>query len=155
MSPTIDEQYSPNLDLRSKRIAGEEEVEMSKKGGSGSSFQKDVPWRASSSSMKPLPKIHHSPLLCVSQTPATDYAVSVMRHPDPIGSGLGDEAIVEAAGPDCLVPGQKMPLQLLGLQVWPIHVDLKFLEPVGRELKMLGKFMDDAVELMNKSFIER
>ncbi|QCD97952.1 uncharacterized protein LOC114187192 isoform X1 [Vigna unguiculata] len=128
---------------------------MSKKGGSGASFQKDVPWRASSSTAKPLPKIHLSPLLRVSQTPVTDYAVSVMRHPDPIGSGLGDEAIVEAAGPDCLVPGQKMPLQLLGLQVWPIHVDLKFLEPVGRELKMLGKFMDDAVELMNKSFIER
>ncbi|XP_027931175.1 uncharacterized protein LOC114187192 isoform X2 [Vigna unguiculata] len=112
---------------------------MSKKGGSGASFQKDVPWRASSSTAKPLPKIHLSPLLRVSQTPVTDYAVSVMRHPDPIGSGLGDEAIVEAAGPDCLVPGQKMPLQLLGLQVWPIHVDLKFLEPVGRELKMLGK----------------
>ncbi|KAK7378679.1 hypothetical protein VNO80_04125 [Phaseolus coccineus] len=128
---------------------------MSKKGGSGASFQKDVPWRASSSTVKPIPKIHHSPLLRVSQTPVTDYAVSVMRHPDPIGSGLGDDAIVEAAGPDCLVPGQKMPLQLLGLQVWPIHVDLKFLEPVGRELKMLGKFMDDAVELMNKSFIER
>ncbi|KAL9331999.1 hypothetical protein ACSQ67_001609 [Phaseolus vulgaris] len=123
---------------------------MSKKGGSGASFQKDVPWRASSSTVKPIPKIHHSPLLRVSQTPVTDYA-----HPDPIGSGLGDDAIVEAAGPDCLVPGQKMPIQLLGLQVWPIHVDLKFLEPVGRELKMLGKFMDDAVELMNKSFIER
>ncbi|BAT85754.1 hypothetical protein VIGAN_04333900 [Vigna angularis var. angularis] len=90
---------------------------MSKKGGSGASFQKDVPWRASSSTAKPFPKIHHSPLLRVSQTPFTDYAVSVMRHPDPIGSGLGDEAIVEAAGPDCLVPGQKMPLQLLGLQV--------------------------------------
>jgi hypothetical protein len=24
-------------------------------------------------------------------------------------------------------------------QVWPIDVDLKFLEPVGRELKVLGK----------------
>jgi len=39
------------------------------------------------------------------------------QHPDPIGSGLGDEAVVEAAGPDCLVPGQKMPIRLLGLQV--------------------------------------
>ncbi|KAK7396596.1 hypothetical protein VNO78_17718 [Psophocarpus tetragonolobus] len=124
---------------------------MSKKGG----FQKDVPWRASSSSAKPIPKIHHTPILRVSQTPVSDYAVSVMRHPDPIGNGFGDEAIVEAAGPDCIVPGLKMPLKLLGLQVWPIEVDLKFLEPVGRELKLLGKFMDDAVELMNKSFIER
>jgi len=52
---------------------------MSKKGGSGASFQKDVPWRASSSTVKPIPKIHHSPLLRVSQTPVTDYAVSVMR----------------------------------------------------------------------------
>jgi len=24
-------------------------------------------------------------------------------------------------------------------QVWPIEVDLKFLEPIGRELKQLGK----------------
>ncbi|KAL2345100.1 hypothetical protein Fmac_006385 [Flemingia macrophylla] len=125
---------------------------MSKKGGS---FQKDVPWRAGSSSMKPIPKIQQAPLLRVSSTPLSDYAISVMRLPDPIGSGLGDEAIVEAAGPDCIVPGQKMPFKLLGLQVWPIDVNLKFLEPVGRELKLLGKFMDDAVELMNKSFIER
>lgn len=83
----------------------------------GGSLQKDVPWRASSSSAKPIPKIHHSPLLRVSQTPVSDYGISVMRHPDPIGGGLGDEAIVEPAGPDCLVPGQKMPIQLLGLQV--------------------------------------
>uniref|UniRef100_A0A7N0TG84 Uncharacterized protein n=1 Tax=Kalanchoe fedtschenkoi TaxID=63787 RepID=A0A7N0TG84_KALFE len=41
------------------------------------------------------------------------------------------------------------------LQVWPIEVDLKFLEPVGRELQLLGKFMDNAVDLMNKSFIDR
>ncbi|KAF2565755.1 hypothetical protein F2Q68_00024298 [Brassica cretica] len=39
--------------------------------------------------------------------------------------------------------------------VWPVEVDLKFLEPVGKELKMLGKFMDNAVDLMNKSFIDR
>lgn len=28
---------------------------------------------------------------------------------------------------------------LFFLQVWPIEVNLKFLEPVGRELKQLGK----------------
>ncbi|XP_061345803.1 uncharacterized protein LOC133291539 [Gastrolobium bilobum] len=128
---------------------------MSKKGGGAASFQKDVPWRASSSSVKPVPKIHQSPVLRISQTPFSDYALYTMRNPDPIGSGLGEEAIVEAAGPDCIVPGQIMPLKLLGVKVWPISVDLKFLEPVGRELKMLGKFMDDAVDLMNKSFIER
>ncbi|XP_065856304.1 uncharacterized protein [Euphorbia lathyris] len=125
---------------------------MAKKGGS-TQLQKDVPWRASSS--KPLPKIHHSPILRVSNSPNSTYAFSVMKHPNPIGSGLASEAIVEAAGPDCIVPGQITPLRLLGVKVWPIEVDLKFLEPVGRELKLLGKFMDDAVNLMNKSFIDR
>ncbi|KDP29181.1 hypothetical protein JCGZ_16570 [Jatropha curcas] len=116
-------------------------------------LQQDAPWRASSS--KPLPKIHHSPVLRVSQTPYSTYALSVMKHPNPIGSGLATEAMVEAAGPDCIVPGQITPVRLLGLKVWPIEVDLKFMEPVGRELKLLGKFMDNAVNLMNKSFIDR
>lgn len=78
-----------------------------------------------------------------------------MKHPNPVGSGLAMEAIVEAAGPECIVPGQVTPIKLLGVKVWPIEVNLKFLEPVGRELKQLGKFMDDAVNLMNKSFIDR
>ncbi|XP_043814658.1 uncharacterized protein LOC110620138 isoform X2 [Manihot esculenta] len=101
---------------------------MSKKGGAA--LQKDVPWRASSS--KPLPKIHHSPVLRVSQTPYSTYALSVMKHPNPVGTGLATEAVVEAAGPDCIVPGQITPIRLLGV-----------------------KFMDDAVNLMNKSFIDR
>ncbi|XP_054780274.1 uncharacterized protein LOC129297703 [Prosopis cineraria] len=125
---------------------------MSKKRGAAL-LQKDAPWRASSE--KPIPKIHHSPILRLSQTPHTDYAISVMKHPNPIGSGLAEEAIVEAAGPDCIVPGQITPLKLLGVKVWPINLDMKILEPVGRELKLLGKFMDDAVNLMNKSFIDR
>ncbi|KEH17042.1 hypothetical protein MtrunA17_Chr6g0475331 [Medicago truncatula] len=123
---------------------------------SKSSFQNDVPWRASSSSAKPIPKIHHSPILRVSQNPFSDYAISIMRHPDPIGDGLGDDAIVEAAGPECIIFGQVTPIKLLGLKVWPIKVDLKFLEPIGRELKQqLGKVMDDVEELMSKSFIDR
>jgi len=110
---------------------------------SKSSFQNDVPWRASSSSAKPIPKIHHSPILRVSQNPFSDYAISIMRvslfftfhplssfkfsfffffldflqHPDPIGDGLGDDAIVEAAGPECIIPGQATPIKLLGLKV--------------------------------------
>lgn len=40
-----------------------------------------------------------------------------LQHPDPIGSGLGTEAIVEAAGPDCIVPGQNPPIKLLGFKV--------------------------------------
>ncbi|XVE96586.1 hypothetical protein REPUB_Repub02eG0235700 [Reevesia pubescens] len=125
---------------------------MSKRGGA-SSLQKDAPWRASAG--KSVPKIHHSPVLRLAQTPHSNYAFSVMKHPDPIGSGLATEAIVEAAGPECIVPGQITPIRLLGLKVWPIEVNTKFLEPVSKELKLLGKFMDDAVNLMNKSFIDR
>ncbi|CAO2839484.1 unnamed protein product [Amaranthus hypochondriacus] len=124
---------------------------MSKKGGVG--LQKDAPWRASQG--KPIPKIHLSPLLRVPQNPFSDYALSVMRDPNPVGNGLAVDAVLEAAGPDCIVPGQITPVKLLGLKVWPIEVDLKFMEPVGRELKNIGKFMDSAVDLMNKSFIDR
>ncbi|KAG6433988.1 hypothetical protein SASPL_105607 [Salvia splendens] len=162
----------------------------------GAALQKDVPWRASTAA-KPIPKIHHSPILRLSHNPYSEFALSVMKgrmsrdygrvvaftfiysgycgkhlvfldiisqHDDPIGSGLGKEAVVEAAGPDCIVPGQTVPIKLLGLKVppspsafpvWPIEVDLKFMEPVGRELKSIGKFMDSAVDLMNKSFIDR
>ncbi|KAH6762298.1 hypothetical protein C2S52_019731 [Perilla frutescens var. hirtella] len=124
---------------------------MSKK---GAALPKDVPWRASSAA-KPIPKIHHSPILRLPQNSYSDYALSVMKHDNPIGRGLGKEAVVEAAGPDCIVPGQTVPIKLLGLKVWPIEVDLKFMEPVGRELKSIGRFMDSAVDLMNKSFIDR
>ncbi|XP_051130455.1 uncharacterized protein LOC127250984 [Andrographis paniculata] len=120
----------------------------------GAALQQDVPWRASSAA-KPIPKIHHSPVLRLPQNPYSNYALSVMKRDDPIGNGLGKEAVVEAAGPECIVPGQVTPIKLLGLKVWPIEVDLKFLEPVGRELKSIGKFMDSAVDLMNKSFIDR
>ncbi|KAK9195452.1 hypothetical protein WN943_003573 [Citrus x changshan-huyou] len=166
---------------------------MSRKGGGAVALQKDVPWRQSG--VKPIPKIHHSPVLRVAHTPYSNYALAISKHPDPVGSGLASDAIVEAAGPDCIVPGQIKPVRLLGLKVfflsffsdyavaasdglmfirrtyieffdsvmylkplfmvWPIEVDLKFLEPVGKELKLLGKFMDDAVNLMNKSFIDR
>ncbi|ESR41677.1 hypothetical protein CICLE_v10013772mg [Citrus x clementina] len=126
---------------------------MARKGGGAAALQKDVPWRQSG--VKPIPKIHHSPVLRVAHTPYSNYALAISKHPDPVGSGLASDAIVEAAGPDCIVPGQIKPVRLLGLKVWPIEVDLKFLEPVGKELKLLGKFMDDAVNLMNKSFIDR
>ncbi|KAK6147066.1 hypothetical protein DH2020_017978 [Rehmannia glutinosa] len=124
---------------------------MSRKGAAA--LQSDVPWRASTAA-KPIPKIHHSPVLRLPQTPQSNYAISVMKV-DPIGSGLGKGAVVEAAGPDCIVPGQTVPIKLLGLKVWPIEMDLKFIEPVGRELKSIGRFMDSAVDLMNKSFIDR
>lgn len=47
-----------------------------------------------------------------------------MQHPNPIGTGLGSEAIVEAAGPDCIVPGQITPIRLLGLKVLLISLGL-------------------------------
>lgn len=115
----------------------------------------DVPWRASPAGTKPLPKIHHSPILKLPQNPSSSYALAVMKHPDPIGEGFATEARLEAAGPECIVPGQTTPVKLLGLKVWPIEVDFKFLEPVGRELKNIGKFMDSAVNLMNASFQDR
>ncbi|XP_057514077.1 uncharacterized protein LOC130795829 [Actinidia eriantha] len=127
---------------------------MSKRGGGGTVLQKDVPWRAQSS-QKPIPKINHSPVLRLPQTPHSNYALSVMKHPNPVGNGLGKEAIVEAAGPDCIVPGQMVPVKVFGVKVWPIHMDLKFMEPVGRQLKFMAKFMDSAVELMDKSFMDR
>lgn len=43
--------------------------------------------------------------------------MGIVQHPNPIGSGLGTEAIVEAAGPDCIIPGQTVPIKLLGLKV--------------------------------------
>ncbi|XWS55886.1 hypothetical protein CRYUN_Cryun09bG0038600 [Craigia yunnanensis] len=104
---------------------------------------------------KSIPKIHHSPVLRLAQTPHSNYVLAVMKHPDPIGSGLATEAILEAAGPECIFPGQITPIRLLGLKVWPIEANMKILKPVGKELKLLGKFMDDAVNLMNKSFIDR
>jgi hypothetical protein len=40
-----------------------------------------------------------------------------LQHPDPIGEGLAMEAFAEAAGPECIVPGQQAPLRLMGLKV--------------------------------------
>lgn len=42
----------------------------------------------------------------------------MLQHQDPVGSGLASDAIVEAAGPDCIVPGQIKPVRLLGLKVF-------------------------------------
>lgn len=128
---------------------------MSRKGGATTSVAKEAPWRASSSSVKPIPKIHHSLILRVPNNPTSNYAFSILKQENPIGNGFVTDVVVESAGPDCIVPGQITPLKLLGLKVWPIDVNLKFLEPVGRELKLLGKYMDDAINLMNKSFIDR
>ncbi|KAK3226618.1 hypothetical protein Dsin_006480 [Dipteronia sinensis] len=99
---------------------------MSRKGGGGgSALQKDAPWRASST--KPIPRIHHSPLLRISNNPHSNYALNIIKHPNPIGDGLAMEAIVEAAGPDCIVPGLVKPIRLLGLKVSPFYSITSFL----------------------------
>ncbi|URE13029.1 hypothetical protein MUK42_21844 [Musa troglodytarum] len=92
----------------------------------------DAPWRASPAGRKPVPRIHLNPVLRVQQNPRTNYAVAVMKHPDPVGGGFAMEARLEAAGPDCIVPGLATPVKLLGI-----------------------KFMDSAVNLMNASFQDR
>ncbi|XP_068648806.1 uncharacterized protein [Aristolochia californica] len=112
----------------------------------------DVPWRASTTG---IPKIHQSPVLKLPQDPGSRYALAIMKHADPIGQGFATEAKLEGAGSDCIVPGLVTPVRLLGLKVWPIEVDMKFLEPVQRELRTMGKFMDSAFNLMNASFQER
>lgn len=125
-------------------------MSMGKKGG----LAQDVPWRASPSA-NPIPKIHHSPAVRLPDNPSSSYGLAVMRQRDPIGGGFATDAILEAAGPDCIVPGQIAPVRLLGLKIWPINVNMKFLEPVGRELGTIGKYMDSAVNLMNASFQDR
>lgn len=107
----------------------------------------DVPWRASPAGRKPVPRIHLNPVLRVQQNPRTNYAVAVMKvcrpvlvdstslplsfprskrlvnvicvmqHPDPVGGGFAMEARLEAAGPDCIVPGLATPVKLLGIKV--------------------------------------
>ncbi|KAF3436766.1 hypothetical protein FNV43_RR19519 [Rhamnella rubrinervis] len=50
------------------------------------------------------------------------------------------DAIVELAGPDCIVSGQITPVGLFGLKIWPLDVNLKFLELVRRELKLVREW---------------
>ncbi|KAF3438811.1 hypothetical protein FNV43_RR21576 [Rhamnella rubrinervis] len=51
--------------------------------------------------------------------------------------GVSMDAIVELVGPDCIVSGQITPVGLFGLKIWPLDVNLKFLELVRRELKLV------------------
>ncbi|CAA6653735.1 unnamed protein product [Spirodela intermedia] len=128
---------------------------MSRGGGRPPVLAEDVPWRAPPPGQKPVPRIQLNPVLRVSQNATSAYGLVVMKHPNPVGEGFAREALLEAAGPDCIVPGQITPIKLLGLKVWPIDVNLKILEPVGRELQSVGKFLDAAVNLMNASFQDR
>ncbi|GAB2272287.1 hypothetical protein Dimus_007107 [Dionaea muscipula] len=127
-------------------------ITMARKGAI--TLQKDVPWRATPGA-KSIPKIHLSPVVCVPQNPHSNYALSIIKHKNPIGKGLAVDAILESAGPECIVPGQTVPFNLLGLKVWPVKIDLKFLEPVGRELKNIGRILDIAMNLANRAHLNR
>eukprot|EP00250_Pteridium_aquilinum_P000753 c10912_g1_i1 orf=107-496(+) len=116
----------------------------------------DALWRAPVGE-RPIPRISSS-MMSVRQAPNYNYAMSIVRHPDPIGMGLASEAFLEPAGPDCIVPGQQKRVKLLGLQVWPIdkpEINLKALEPIVREVKTFCRMMDRAFDLMQAPFNER
>uniref|UniRef100_A0ACD5WJV2 Uncharacterized protein n=1 Tax=Avena sativa TaxID=4498 RepID=A0ACD5WJV2_AVESA len=119
----------------------------------------DAPWRVAatgSAGIRPVPRIHHAPVLRVStQDDSSAYALALMKHPDPIGVGLAMEAVAEAAGPECIVPGQQAPLRLMGIKVWPLDVEMKFLEPFGRELHSMKKFMDRSCSVMDSSLAHK
>ncbi|KAL2610051.1 hypothetical protein R1flu_028624 [Riccia fluitans] len=121
-------------------------------------FSNDAPWRAASGE-KTVPKISQGVVCAVREGPNFNYAMSVIKHPDPIGYGLASEAFVEPAGPDCIIPGLTRPVRVLGVQVWPINlpanVSVKALEPIGRELKSFSKMLDKAFDLMQAPFGDR
>ncbi|CAM6091241.1 unnamed protein product [Calypogeia fissa] len=121
-------------------------------------FAADAPWRAASGE-KAIPKISHGMVFAVREGPNFTYAMSVMKHPDPVGMGLATEAFVEPAGPDCIIPGLRRPIRFLGIQVWPLpfqqNLSLKVLEPIGHELKTVGRVLDKAFELMQAPFGDR
>ncbi|CAI6001706.1 unnamed protein product [Closterium sp. NIES-64] len=110
----------------------------------------DAPWRAKGTGVA---LIGGPALASVRRGPEFDYAMSIMRHPDPIGMGLAQEAGVEAAGEDCLVPGLKRPVIVMGVQVWPLEINSplswKAIEPMARELKTVSKLAEKAIDLMN------
>eukprot|EP00271_Cylindrocystis_brebissonii_P000406 TRINITY_DN1049_c0_g2_i1.p1 TRINITY_DN1049_c0_g2~~TRINITY_DN1049_c0_g2_i1.p1 ORF type:complete len:136 (-),score=17.76 TRINITY_DN1049_c0_g2_i1:384-791(-) len=121
----------------------------------------DVPWRTGGSIPR-ISSVRGSVLMAAPEGLALQqYALSIMKHPDPIGMGLASEAYFEAAGEGCLIPGMVKPVRVLGLQVWPIGVKNPMknaasgLEPLGRELRTLGSLVDKALDLMNSSFSRR
>ncbi|KAG6545679.1 hypothetical protein Mapa_012864 [Marchantia paleacea] len=131
---------------------------MAPKKGATRKFAEDAPWRAPSGE-KTVPKISQGVVCNVREGPNFNYAMSVLKHPDPIGHGLASEAFVEPAGPDCIIPGLTRPVRVLGVQVWPVplpeNLSTKALEPIGRELKTFSKLLDKAFELMQAPFGER
>ncbi|KAG0479307.1 hypothetical protein HPP92_010165 [Vanilla planifolia] len=63
-----------------------------------------------------MPRINKNPVLLLPQCPTNSYALGVMKHPNPIGEGFATQARLEAAGPECIIPGQITPLRILGVK---------------------------------------
>ncbi|KAJ7521179.1 hypothetical protein O6H91_19G041700 [Diphasiastrum complanatum] len=128
----------------------------SKRGASGrGKFAEEAPWRAFSGE-KAVPRISQGfSGITLSNGPHLQYAATIIKHPDPIGMGLAAEAFIEAAGPDCIIPGLVRPFSLLGVQVWPLSIptiNLKALEPIGRELRTISQLMEKAFDVMQAPF---
>ncbi|KAF3437400.1 hypothetical protein FNV43_RR20153 [Rhamnella rubrinervis] len=62
--------------------------------------------------------------------------------------GVSMDAIVELVGPDCIVSGQITP-------IWPLDVNLKFLELVRRELKLVREILDKMPVFYNLNAVEK
>jgi hypothetical protein len=108
----------------------------------------DAPWRRRTE--KPVPLVGVGTMVSVRQAPNFSYAMSIMKHPDPIGTGLALEVAFEPAGPDCIVPGLSKPVKLLGVKVWPVEglPNLRGgLKPLLRELKNFSAAIDRVLEM--------
>eukprot|EP00245_Coleochaete_scutata_P013401 TRINITY_DN5437_c0_g1_i1.p1 TRINITY_DN5437_c0_g1~~TRINITY_DN5437_c0_g1_i1.p1 ORF type:complete len:137 (-),score=43.04 TRINITY_DN5437_c0_g1_i1:728-1138(-) len=134
---------------------------MVKKGGNkakaAATDVQDAPWRKGVKTQAVL-NISRNVVLKVRQGPNFQYAMSILKHPDPVGMGLAQEAFLEAAGDDCIIPGLQRPVRILGLQVWPLGLldvfgtSQKVFSPMGKELKTVGKLLDRAFDLMQAPF---
>ncbi|GAQ89256.1 hypothetical protein KFL_005030080 [Klebsormidium nitens] len=82
----------------------------------------------------------------VKRSKRCNYAMSITKHPDPIGESLAQEAWLESFegyGP----PGMAKPTKFLGLQVWPPPFAAA-LSPIGKEIGTVGKVVLKFSELI-------
>ncbi|KAL5228476.1 hypothetical protein ABZP36_016741 [Zizania latifolia] len=54
-----------------------------------------------------------------------------------------------------LTPFGKVPKYVEKLEVWPLDIEMKFLEPFGRELSSMKKFMDKSCSVMDSSMANK
>eukprot|EP00897_Mesotaenium_endlicherianum_P004542 jgi/Mesen1/4115/ME000216S03365 len=97
----------------------------------------NAPWRQTGS--KRIVPLVSNASLRIQRGQNSQYALSIMKHPDPIGTGLARDTLMEAAGEDCLVPGYVRPKLVAGVQVWPLNLPdvKKYVQPVWKEMQTL------------------